>query len=63
VSAYRVYRMDGAGRISKAEWIDAESDEIALESTLARLGSTPFELWQGGRLVAKSGEHPNARHP
>ena len=54
VAAYRIYEMDGAGRFSKAEWIEAGTDEAALATARARTRSEAFEVWQGGRLVGKS---------
>lgn len=53
MSPYRVYEVDGAGRISKGHWIDADDDESALATARSRFPSV-FELWQGGRLVARS---------
>jgi hypothetical protein len=50
---YRHYRLDGAGKISKADWIEAGSDDEAVRQVRAsRLGVTS-ELWRGNRLVAR----------
>ena len=51
---YRVYRVDGAGRFEAAEWLEAESDEQALEAARALNGGPAFELWERGRLVSAS---------
>ena len=54
MGAYRVYKMDGAGRFSTADWIEAEDDERAIAAVRSKMASTGFELWQGNRLVARS---------
>jgi len=51
--AYRIYQVDGDGRFSNAEWIEAGDDEAALHAAKARFAARAFELWQGGRLVAR----------
>jgi len=51
LSTYRLYRLDGAGRIEFADWIEADGDEDAARAARARLGDERFELWQGGRLL------------
>jgi hypothetical protein len=58
---YRLYRLDGAGKIMGAEWIDASGDEDALRNVLSRGDSASFELWDKNRLVERfrgSGEMP-----
>jgi hypothetical protein len=54
---YRLYRLDGAGKIVAAEWIEAEHDEDAVrhvaEATPAIGGG--YELWDRNRLVARRG--------
>ena len=52
MSTYRLYRLDGAGRIEFADWIEAEGDEEAAQTARARIGDERFEVWQGGRLLA-----------
>jgi hypothetical protein len=51
-----VYRLDGAGKISNAEWIEADGDARALEEARTRLGRARFELWERNRLVARSSD-------
>ena len=53
MQAYRLYRLDGAGRFSAAEWIKAEGDSAALASAKAIDRSGVCELWQGNRLIAR----------
>ena len=51
--AYRLYRLDGAGNIANAEWLDADSDEDALRQARALAGGN-FELWERKRLITRS---------
>jgi hypothetical protein len=53
VAAYRLYRLDGAGKISAAEWIEAADDNEARERALERRSNGDHELWDGRRLVAR----------
>jgi hypothetical protein len=50
---YRLYCLDGAGRISLADWVQADSDEEAVGKARTMMGEAlKCELWQGKRLVA-----------
>ena len=51
---YRLYRLDGAGRISGAEWIDAADDDDARSRARAEVSSGSYELWERYRLVERS---------
>ena len=51
--AYRFYRLDGAGGISTAEWIDASDDGDAVRQIRERRLPVPSEVWNGRRLVAR----------
>ena len=53
--SYRLYRLDGAGKIMTAEWIEAENDEDALEKARARCKIGGYELWDRNRLVGQGG--------
>ena len=53
VSTYRLYRLDRAGRIEFADWIEADGDDDAARAALSRIGDDRFELWQGGRILAQ----------
>jgi hypothetical protein len=55
---YRLYRLDGAGRISTADWVDAADDAEARSKAAAQCPSGGFELWQRKRLVHRSGGAP-----
>ena len=50
---YRLYRLDGAGKIANAEWIEAPEDDAAIQEAKLRADSQSFELWQRNRLVQR----------
>ena len=50
---YRLYRLDGAGKITNAEWIEAHGDDHALDQARGRADSGSFELWEKNRLVER----------
>jgi len=50
--AYRHYRLDGAGSISKAEWFEASDDADAVRLVKERNLSVASEIWLGNRRVA-----------
>jgi hypothetical protein len=57
---YRLYRLDGAGNISSAEWIEASADNDALDQASKLTDGASFELWERGRLVdSNDGEVPD----
>lgn len=58
---YRLYRLDGAGRISGAEWIDAADDGEARRK--ARTGQGRFELWERYRLVERGEAGDETQQP
>lgn len=50
--AYRLYDLDGSGKVSGAEWIEADDDSSATD-TARLLGKTcRCELWRGPKFVA-----------
>lgn len=53
LSNYRLYRLDGAGKITAAEWIEAAEDADALRDAHGRVDGGSFELWQKDRLVER----------
>lgn len=61
--AYRLYRLDGAGKIMNADWIEAEGDQAALDAAQDSVGSAAFELWDRGRLVGGSAAAPEGAAP
>jgi hypothetical protein len=48
-----LYRLDGAGKITTAEWIDAQHDDEAVGAARTRADQGKFELWDRRRLVAR----------
>jgi hypothetical protein len=53
VAGYRLYGLDGVDKVASGEWIEADDDETAIEIAKEKLDGTPYELWQGQRLVAR----------
>jgi hypothetical protein len=53
VSGYRLYCLDGAGKVASAEWIEAEDDEAAIELAREAHDGYECEVWQGTRLVMR----------
>jgi len=53
--AYRVYRLDGRGKVEAAEWIEAETDAEALQIAGDRNYCPPCEVWERDRFVGKVG--------
>lgn len=51
--AYRVYCLDGAGKVWAAEWIEAADDAAALEAAREFDQAVRCEVWQGQRLVGR----------
>lgn len=51
---YRLYRLDGTGRIVSAEWLEAEDDARAeLLATERCNGTGAVELWTRNRMIAR----------
>ena len=50
---YRLYRLDGAGKITSAEWIEASADDHARAEAASRCDSGSFELWEKSRLIER----------
>jgi hypothetical protein len=53
LAGYRHYRLDGAGNISGAEWIDATCDDDAVRQVRERKLPFESEIWDRNRLVAR----------
>ena len=51
--SYRLYALDGAGRIAGAEWIEAADDNEARSVAKDRSNSGRYELWERQRLVER----------
>lgn len=50
---YRLYRLDGAGRISGAEWLEAADDDEARSRARTEFSSGRYELWERYRLIER----------
>ena len=53
MAGYRLYCLDGASKVSSADWIDADDDEAAIEVAKETHDGYECELWEGKRLVAR----------
>lgn len=51
--SYRLYRLDGAGKIVSAEWVDAADDAAAAQHARERALPVTCEMWERNRLVAR----------
>ena len=51
---YRLYCMDGSGKIGLADWFEADTDEEAVHKARElKAGARKCEVWQGTRMVAQ----------
>ena len=51
--AYRLYHLDGSGRVNSAEWLEAADDAAATDQANRQaFKAVSAELWQGKRRVA-----------
>jgi len=50
VQAFRLYRLDGSGKIDSADWIEAPNVESAIAAARESI-TGGFELWKGQQLV------------
>ena len=53
MASYRLYRLDGAGKIVTAEWLEAADDAMAQERARALDLACTCEVWDRQRLVAR----------
>ena len=51
--SYRLYWLDGAGKIVTADWLEAEDDDSAVHAVRDRAEPRPCEIWEHKRLVGK----------
>ena len=51
--SYRLYRLDGAGKIANAEWVEAPNDDDARSDARVLAAGSSFELWEKNRLVER----------
>lgn len=50
---YRHYRLDGAGNIVSADWLDAVDDAEAIRKARSLQLLTDCELWDRNRFIAR----------
>jgi len=50
---YKLYCLGGDGKITRSDWIDAQSDDEAIAIARAMEKSVDCEIWKGNRLVAR----------
>ena len=50
---YRLYRLDGAGKIVGAEWLRAEDDNDAAQQARDREFQSTVEIWDRNRMVIR----------
>ena len=53
MGTYRLYCLDGAGKVLSAEWIDAEDDNTAIEAAKDMVDGHTCELWARSRFVIR----------
>lgn len=53
MGTYRLYCLDGVGKVMSAEWIDAEEDDEAIEAAKNMMDGHKYELWANSRLVIR----------
>ena len=53
MGTYRLYSLDGVGKVVAAEWIDADHDEAAIEAAKSMMDGYKYELWANSRLVVR----------
>ena len=50
---YRLYCLDGQGKITAAEWIEAANDDAALIAARALAKPAPCELWLRDKMIQR----------
>ena len=50
---YRHYRLDGAGNINSADWLEAADDDQAIRQVQEQKLPHVSEIWDRNRLVAR----------
>ena len=57
MGTYRLYGLDGVGKVVSAEWIEERDDPAAIEAAKGMMDGLPYELWQHSRLVIRFDRH------
>lgn len=53
MGTYRLYSLDGVGKVMSAEWIEASDDKEAVEASMKFVDGHRYELWDHSRLVMR----------
>ena len=53
MGTYRLYCLDGVGKVTSADWIEASDDDTAIEAAKGMMDGHPCELWERSRLVIR----------
>ena len=53
MGTYRLYSLDGVGKVMSAEWIEAGDDKAAVEAAIQYVDGYAYELWEHSRLVMR----------
>jgi len=53
MAEYRIYHVDGTGKITAGEWFEARSDDEAIVLARSKRHSVGTEVWNGNRMVAQ----------
>ena len=53
MGTYRLYCLDGVGKVVSAEWIDAGDDEAAIQAAKDMVDGHACELWARSRFVIR----------
>ncbi len=57
MGTYRLYSLDGVGKVMSAQWIDAADDKEAVEASVKLMDGARYELWDHTRLVMRIDPH------
>ena len=50
---FRLYRLDGAGKIGTAEWLEADDEDHALELVRQLKADSTIEIWNRNKLIGR----------
>ena len=53
MASFRLYRLDGAGKITSAEWLEADGDDHAQQLARELEADITIEIWDRNRMIAR----------
>jgi len=53
LASFRLYRLDGAGKIVSAEWLEADGDDHAQQLARDLKAEITVEIWDRNRMIAR----------